>query len=261
MGGKGHIPQIQMDTQLLRVFLGEFQGLLIQAAGDFIGIGIVVAVAGGMGQKLADNLPAFEIPVQSLQQLLHGDSAVLKHQLADGRQGIHHRTVADKFEVAQVNAAFDVVGMQILVVFQAQLMKRRAQRCGKMALPQPDNGMLLHEGMAQEVGLLGQVGMEEGFPVGKLCRLRRFQTDSLLPVQPHPAAVQGHLQGCGKVDVGAGTGIGIPVGHAAFRTAGYGIVVSLLEGRPFGQQKGNHLFVIDQLREAGALLDGFGNFV
>ena len=105
-------------------FLLEFLGQAVDLQTDAVGVIIIVAVAGGTLQHLADVFLAFEVAFQRVQQLLHGQFLVVEDQLADSRQGVDGRTVAQAFEVAEIQAAFVVV---ILVQVHAFLHGQHMQ--------------------------------------------------------------------------------------------------------------------------------------
>ncbi len=106
-----------------------------------------------------------------------------------------------------------------------------------------------------------------------MCRARRtlprckgagiscLRSEHLVAIVEHAAVVEGHFQGCGKVDVGAAGGVGVSVGMARFRAAGDGIVIGLVQGHTLESIEGNDFLVIDELGIARAVLDGEGNLI
>jgi hypothetical protein len=91
-------------------------------------------------------------------------------------------------------------------------------------------------------------------------RVPGLQADLLVPVFLHLAAVEGHLQGGGEVDVGAAAGVGVAVGHAGFGAPRHGIVQSFFEGCTLGQKQRHDFLIVDQFRESRPLLDRLGDF-
>jgi hypothetical protein len=57
--------------------------------------------------------------------LLHGQLLVLKDQLLDGRQGVHHGAEAHVFKVAEVDALGDLLLVQVDAVLHAQVVHGR----------------------------------------------------------------------------------------------------------------------------------------
>ena len=115
--------------------------------------------------------------------------------------------------------------------------------------------------MLEEIDVLFQIGVPELVPGLERGRVAGLQADQLIAMLFHPAVVHRHLDCRREVDVGAGAGVGLAVGHAALGAAGHGIVVCVFEAGAFGEQHRYDFLVIAQFREAGAFLDGFGHFI
>ncbi|MPN20094.1 hypothetical protein SDC9_167471 [bioreactor metagenome] len=55
--------------------------------------------------------------------------------------------------------------------------------------PEIDNNMLLDESVLEKIEMLGQVGLPEGFPGGKLPGIAGFQPNLLFAMQLHFAII------------------------------------------------------------------------
>jgi hypothetical protein len=112
----------------------------------------------------------------------HGQFFVLEHQLLDGGQGVDQRAVTHKFEVTEVDTAFDHRRVDILAFLHAQVVQGRAQRPGEVLGPEVDNDMLLYKGMLEEIDMLGAdrrfQNSSQGF---EAARIAGFQTDTSSP--------------------------------------------------------------------------------
>ena len=94
----------------------------VDVLGDAVGIGIV-AVAGRVLQHFLNRLIPHEVGVHRVEHLTHGQPLFLKDELLDRGEGVHHGRVAEEFEVRIIDAAFDLLGMQILHVLHAEVVQ------------------------------------------------------------------------------------------------------------------------------------------
>ena len=79
--------------------------------------------------------------------------------------------------------------------------------------------MLLLEGLAQQVQMLGLVRFVKFFPGVELGDVAGFKADDFIAVVQHTAVIEQHFQRRGKVHIHAAGGVGIAVGHARFGAA------------------------------------------
>ena len=236
------------------------KGQAVDLQTDAVGVIIIIAVAGGALQHLADVFLAFEVAFQSVQQLLHGQFLVVEDQLADSRQGVDGRTVAQAFEVAEIQAAFVVVILvQVHAFLHGQHMQGIGDGRGKVLRAGLDDVVLLHEGVAHQVVLLGGVGLPELFPGGEVAHVTGLHGQQFVAVLLHAAVVEHQFHGGTKVHLGMAAGVGIHAGHTDLGAAGSGIVIDVFQGSALGQMQGDDLVVIEQLGEAAALLDHLGH--
>ena len=107
--------------------------------------------------------------------------------------------------------------------------------------------------------MLLQVGVPEFFPGLELAGVAGLDAELHVAVLLHLAVIESHFNGSGEVGVGATGGVGVAVGHTDFDAAGHGVVKGFFKGRALGDVQRDAFFVVAQLGEAGAELDGFGH--
>ena len=103
------------------------------------------------------------------------------------------------------------------------------------------------------------VGFVEFFEALEVAGIAGLEAEKLIAVLLHAAVAEHHFDSSGEVDVGAAGSVGVTVGHTGFRAAGNGVVQSFGEGSAFGDVQGHNFLVVDDLREAGAELNGLSN--
>ena len=260
MGGEGHIAHVVEHAQvLLAVLGGELHGKAVDLVADAVGIGIVVAVAGSGLQQGLHVLVAFEVGVDGLDDFVHGQLLVFKHQLLDGGQGVHHGAQAHVFEVTEVDAFGDVGLVQVDAVLHAQVVHGGAHGLGEVPGTQVVDDVLLGEGGAQEQHVLLHIGVPEFVPGLEVTGIAGLFAQHDVAVLLHAAVAQHHFHGGGEVDVGTAGGEGVAVGHAGLGAAGHGVIQGFFKGGPLGHIQGHDFLVVDQFGEAGAVLDGLGH--
>ena len=242
-----HVADIHMNAAIPAALLGFHLRETVHVLGDAVGVGIVVAVAGGALQHFPDGLVAHEVGLHRFKDFLHGEALFLIDQLLDGREGVHHRAVAEEFKVGVVDAFLDLFGMQVLVILHAQVMQDGGQGRGEVLRAQAVDDVLLLEGLAQQVDVLGLVGVVEFLPRLEAGGIAGFKADKLVAVVKQATIVHEHFNGRGEVDVHAAGGVGIAVGHAGFRAAGNRVVQRFIHGTAFDGVQRNDFLIVDQL--------------
>ena len=260
MRGKGHVAHVVVDAQFLHgVLAAVFHRNLVDFAANGVGVFVVVAVAGGRAQQGTHVVVAFKVGVDGGQQLVHGQLLFFKHQLFHGGQRVHNRAKAHVFKVAQVDAFGNLFLVQVDAVLHAQVVHGRAHGLGKVLGTQFVDDILLGKGRLEEQQVLLHIGVPELVPSLEVARVAGFCAQLLVAKFLHAAIAQHHFHRSGKVDVGAARGVGVAVGHAGFGAARNRVIQSFLEGSALGNVEGHDFFVIDELGEARAVLDGFGH--
>ena len=152
-------------------------------------------------------------------------------------------------------------GVQVHVVLHAQVMHGGEHGSGEVARTGLVHDQLLGEAGAQEQGVLLLVQIEEFFPGLAGARIGGGQTELLVAVLLHLALTESHFESGTEVHVAATGGVGVAVGHTGFGAAGHGVVQSFFEGAALRSVQRHNFFVVAELGEAGAVLDGFGHVV
>ena len=88
MRGEGHVTGVVVDAHFLAVLGGEGHGHAVEFAADFVGVFVVVAVAGSRAEKLLDVFVAFEVGGQRLLQLFPCQLLGVVDQVLDGIQRV-----------------------------------------------------------------------------------------------------------------------------------------------------------------------------
>ena len=151
--------------------------------------------------------------------------------------------------------------MKVKRVFHAQVVKHGGQRRGEVLGTQTVHDVLLLEGLVQQVHVLLLVRFVEFLPRLEGTRIARFKADQLVAVVHHAAVVHHHFQSRAEVDVHAAGGVGVAVRMTRFRAAGNSVVQSFVHRHALHRVQEHHFFVVDQLREAGAVLHRQSHFV
>lgn len=120
--GNRHITHIAVDIAFLAALDGFDLAGAIHVPGDAVGVRIVIAVAGSVLEHGADGLTALEVTAAGIDHLLHGQLLLIEHKLLNGRQGIDNGAVAEEFEVGEINAAGDLLSVQVEHILHAEVM-------------------------------------------------------------------------------------------------------------------------------------------
>ena len=259
MRGEGHVTGVVVDAHFLAVLGGEGHGHAVEFAADFVGVFVVVAVAGSRAEELLDVFVAFEVGFESVDELIHGELLVFKHELLDGGQGVDDGAEAHEFKVAEVQAFGDLGLMQVDAVLAAESVQHGAHGLGEVLGAGLDNNVLLDERGTEQEHVLLHVGVPEFVPALELAGVAGLDAELHVAVLLHLAVVQSHFHSGGEVGVSTAGGVGVAVGHTDFDAAGHGVVKGFFKGRALGDVQRDAFFVVAQLGEAGAELDGFGD--
>ena len=166
--GEGHVTGVVVDAHFLAVLGGEGHGHAVEFAADFVGVFVVVAVAGSRAEKLLDVFVAFEVGFESVDELIHGELLVFKHKLLDGGQGVDDGAEAHEFKVAEVQAFGDLGLMQVDAVLAAESVQHGAHGLGEVLGAGLDNNVLLDERGTEQEHVLLHVGVPEFVPALEL---------------------------------------------------------------------------------------------
>ena len=82
--GDGHIAHVHMHAAFTRTLGGFNLGNAVHVLGYAVGIGVVVAVAGGVAQHFAHGFVALEVGFAGFNHFLEGQLLVFEHQLFYG---------------------------------------------------------------------------------------------------------------------------------------------------------------------------------
>ena len=180
--GDRHIADVDVNAAIPAALFGFDLRKPVDVLGDAVGIGIVVAVAGRVLQHFLNRLIPHEVGVHRVEHLTHGQPLFLKDELLDRGEGVHHGRVAEEFEVRIIDAAFDLLGMQILHVLHAEVVQHGGQRSREMLRAQTVDDVLLLESLLQQIDVLRLVGIVEFLPRLEAGRIAGFKADKLVAV-------------------------------------------------------------------------------
>lgn len=107
MGGNRNVAHVQFAAGQVGVTVGDGPETMLQIPADIVGIRFVVAEFGRPLATDANPFLVFEITLQGLQHLVHGDRSVIVNQLFHGRQGIDGRPQSDGIPKPWGDAAFE----------------------------------------------------------------------------------------------------------------------------------------------------------
>ena len=220
VGGEGHHAEIALYAEERRVLLAEILGQLVYGKADAVREIVVVAVAGSALQHAAHVFLALEVAGKGVQKFLHCELPVLEDQLLHCGEGVDGSAVAKAFEEAKIQAALVVmVLMQVNAFLHGKHVQGVGQRRCKVLSPCLDDVVLLHEGVAHEVVLLGCVGIPELFPGLEGEHIACLDSEQLVAKFLHAAIVENKLHSCAEVHLGVAARVGVHPGHADFRAA------------------------------------------